>query len=230
MLAEAQARRYWLEGLERTVAPAVSPITPAEVITHANLDPATPTPYLQTLIDAAVDVMERDLGRALISQTFKLNLDDLPQARATQRGRQTLSDAPDDNDPTAWSRGTGRTMVELPRPPLQSVTSWNTYDNAGAATLIPATSYLVDTRADPGRIVLLDGFALPSGIRAGQGLEIIFVAGYGAAAANVPPALRLALLQLVAHLYACRGDSIDSCDAWPASAWALASRFRVGRL
>ncbi len=229
MLAEAQARRYWLEGLERTVAPAETPVTPDQVIAHANLDTDANQPYLQTLIEAAVDVMERDLGRALITQTWKLSLDDLPAARSSQRGRQGLSDTVDESDPTAWARGTGRAVIELPKPPLQSVTSWTTYDNAGVGTVISSTLYLVDKRADPGRIVLLDGFALPSGIRSGQGLEIIFVAGYGAAAA-VPASLKLALLQLVTHLNTCKGDSIDSCTAWPAAAWAMASRHRVGRL
>jgi hypothetical protein len=72
--------------------------------------------------------------------------------------------------------------------------------------------------------------ASPTNLPAAEGLENINVAGVGASAANVPAGLRHALKELVAHLHECRGDAPDSCEQWPASAWAAARPYRIARL
>jgi uncharacterized phiE125 gp8 family phage protein len=83
------------------------------------------------------------------------------------------------------------------RPPLQSVTSVKYLDqNNVEHTWI---DYIVDARSDPGVIVFN---TLPSDtLRKSGAIAIRFVAGYGAAATNVPQRVIDAILGLIAYRY-----------------------------
>lgn len=100
--------------------------------------------------------------------------------------------------------------IDLPRPPLQSVTHVKYKDsNDGTLTTLATTEYLVDTMSEPGRICLKSGKVWPATYPEAQAVQIRFVAGYGAATA-VPDEVKDAILRKVADLYANKGDDQTS--------------------
>jgi len=89
--------------------------------------------------------------------------------------------------------------IELPRPPLATVTSVKYYDLAGTQQTFSSGKYTVDTHSEPGRVVLNYGESWPSIRSQSQAVEVIYTAGYGADDTSVPEALQCALRLLVGH-------------------------------
>ena len=86
-------------------------------------------------------------------------------------------------------------------PPLSSVTSIKYYDTDETVATFSSSNYIVDTHSEPGRIELQYSEVWPSTVlRPINGVEIIFVAGYGAASA-VPDVIKHAIKILIAHCY-----------------------------
>jgi uncharacterized phiE125 gp8 family phage protein len=138
---------------------------------------------LADFITAARIKCEEHQGRAYITQTWDLYLDDFPEADE----------------------------IELPRGPLQSITSVKYYGTDGTEYTMSASDYIVDIASDPGRIVLGYGKTWPTTVlRPANGVIIRFVCGYGAAAAAVPALIRLAIKMLVGHYYANREAVTDA--------------------
>lgn len=95
--------------------------------------------------------------------------------------------------------------IDLPRPPLVSITGVYVTDDDGNETLVPSTVYRVTTLSTPGRIFLKPGQSWPYYTEQ-AGFRIRYVAGV-ATAASVTPGLRAAIKLLVAYLYANPGDT-----------------------
>lgn len=184
--------------------PAIEPVTLAELKTHARIDTDADDALLSALITAARQWAESYTGRAFVTQTWRLTLD-LPElAHTVQAG-----------------------SIRLPRAPLQSVTSVQTYDDADQQSLWAAANYFVDTQSEPGRLVLRTGACWPLPTRAANGVVVTYVAGYGDAAADVPAPLHTALLQLAAFWYERRGDALDGDMAVPTAVQALLTAYRL---
>lgn len=153
--------------------PQEEPISLDEAKDHIRVIGEDEDLLIQSLITAAREWCEGFQQRAYVAQTRRLTLD-------------------------RWPRG--RT-IHLPRPPLQSVTSIVYTDREGAQYTIETESYIVDTDAEPGRIVLAYGASWPSvALRPAAGVEITYVAGYGDAS-DVPQKVKQAMLLLVGHWY-----------------------------
>jgi uncharacterized phiE125 gp8 family phage protein len=104
------------------------------------------------------------------------------------------------------------------------VTSVTTYDDADVSTVFAASSYYVDTAAEPGRVVLRTGSTWPTALRVGNAVEIVYVAGYGAAAA-VPAPIKFAVKSVAAWLYENRGE--QDFAKLPANVSMLLQPYRV---
>jgi uncharacterized phiE125 gp8 family phage protein len=89
-----------------------------------------------------------------------------------------------------------------------TLTSVTAYDRSGAATVLSSDAYIVDAAAVPGRVIFSDTAVLPVNLRAANAIAVAFEAGYGTDPADVPAAIRTAILILTAHLYEARGDSV----------------------
>jgi uncharacterized phiE125 gp8 family phage protein len=100
--------------------------------------------------------------------------------------------------------------IELPRPPLASVTTVKTYDSDGTpTTLTAATQYLVDADSTPGRIALPYAGTGPSGADYPiNPIRIVYVAGY----TTLPQRLKNILLYHVGLLYKYRDTAILEGD------------------
>lgn len=162
-------------GLVTVTAPEVEPITTDEAKKHLNVEHTDDDEYIAVLIEAARDQLEVATGRSWVTQTWKLTLDEFPD----------------------------KEFLELPRPPLQSVTHVKYYDPNGVQQTFSNTSYKVDTASGRGRIILLEGEVWPAIQAELDVIEIEFKAGYGSAEV-VPPGLKHLLKIYLGLLYAIR--------------------------
>lgn len=167
-------------GLVLTTAPASEPVSTAEAKTHLRIDTTDEDIYVASLVKAARQWVEQVTRRALITQTYTLTLDDF------------------------W-RG-GDQVLFVPRPTLQSVTSITYVDGDGITQTWATTEYEVDTSRDPGRIVLADGKSFPTTADETNAITIVYDAGYGDAATDVPSEIVHAIKLLVGEMYCDRGN------------------------
>jgi uncharacterized phiE125 gp8 family phage protein len=126
--------------------------------------------HVADLIATARETCEEYQNRAYLTQTWELWLD-------------------------AWPP-----VVEIPRPPLQSIVSIKWYDRDNAEHIIDAADYFADVNSEPGRVLMNPGKSWPANLRPASGISITFTAGH-AEAASVPRRVRQAILLLVAEWY-----------------------------
>ena len=204
-----------MRGLTLVTAPAAEPVSLAEAKAHLRIDSADDDSLITALISAARQAAESHTRRALITQTWRLTLDRFPAApQPWWGGVREGADMP-----------AAGSVIELPRPPLVSVTSVTTYDDADNATVASAASYFVDTDGVLGRVALRSGKTWPVTLRVAGGVEVLFVAGYGAASA-VPQAIRQGMLMQIGHLYENREAEAAQASP-PAGVAALWRPYRV---
>lgn len=165
--------------LQLVTPPAAEPVTLSDAKAFLRVGTGHEDDLIAQFIASARIRVEAETGRALILRTCRETLDrwDLP-GRIADQGRQ----------------------FRLPLPPLISVMSVTIHDADDAGTVWDAANYFVDAASDPGRIAVRSGdFPRPG--RAVAGIEILFEAGYGASADDVPEALREAVMRLTADAY-----------------------------
>lgn len=120
--------------------------------------------------------LEEETKRAFIAQTWELTLDRVGA------------------------------VIELPRPPLQSVTKIEFVSDDGTKTEQSSDTYIVDSGGEgKGRIILKTGCSWIYH-RGYSSVIITFVTGYGDSGSDMPEAIRRAILLYVAYLYENRGD------------------------
>lgn len=195
-----------MRSLTLLTPPAAEPVSLASAKVHLRIDHSADDALITDLITAARQMAEAFTGRAFITQTWKLVMDEAPSAG----------------------------FIALPRPPLASVTHVKTYDEADTATTMNASNYFVDTVSQPGRVILRSSGVWPTVSRSANGFEVQYVAGYGSQASDVPLALRQGILSHIAHLYENRGEGLspqgDVMQSFaPASALSLYLPYRVLR-
>lgn len=154
--------------------PAVEPVTLAEAKAHLRVTHAGDDALITALVSAAREQCEHILGRALIEQTWELTLDAFPDA------------------------------IRLDHPPIASVTSLSYVDPAGTTQVWPAPNYYLDKASEPGWITPAYGGSWPDVRDQANAVIVRYVAGYGAAAAAVPLAIRQWLLLAIGSLYETR--------------------------
>ena len=160
--------------LKRTLDPATEPVTLEEVKRQCNAVATDEDLAFDLWIAAAREMVEAAANRSLVTQTWRLQ----------------LSDWPDDE-------------IELPRPPLQSVTSITYYDADGVQQTLSTDVYQVDADREPAIVVLKPNQSWPTHDYRHNGIVVTYVAGYGAESA-VPARAKQAILLLVAHWYRVR--------------------------
>jgi hypothetical protein len=200
--------------------PAVEPVGLNEAKAYLGVLDSAEDNLISNLITAARQAVEQYCGRVFINQSWRLTLDTWPQEAIVNGGLR------DDGALLAANHrlGGGVVAIQLPKPPLQAVLAIRVYSAAGPAATIPASNYVVDGAATPGRVVMTSGASLPVIGQTARGLEIDFTAGYGATANDVPAVLRQAVLQAVKALYGRDGDQSL------AAALRVASFFKIKRV
>lgn len=163
-------------------APSVEPVSLTEAKAHLNVTGTGDDALIGGLITAARELAEGFTRRAFVEQTIELKMDSFPA----------------NNYP-----------IELPRPPLISISSITYLDADGTLrTMTATTEYLVNTHSQPGRVYLAYDQSWPTTRTLENAVTITFKAGYGSAAANVPQRVKQAILLLVGHWYANREEIV----------------------
>jgi uncharacterized phiE125 gp8 family phage protein len=113
--------------------------------------------------------------------------------------------------------------------PLRAVLSVTLYGSEGEASVLAPENYQVDALSRPARIHFETA---PPALRAMNGIEIDFSAGFGEAGTDVPDLLKRAILLLVAHWYEFRTGfgPADQPVSYPAGYDRLVAGYRAGRL
>lgn len=165
-------------GLVRITEPVLEPITLAEAKAHLRhtLDASDTTDdaLIERLIAWARSEVERETRRSLLSQKWRLTLEEWPATRG-------------------W--------FEIPRPPFVAITAFTYYDADGVVQTLASSVYQVDSNCTLPRVALAPGQSWPS-LQSGRLAPIVveYTAGW-TNAASVPAALRQAALVLLAHGY-----------------------------
>jgi hypothetical protein len=212
MLTSHTARYNQFRGHALSVAPTVEPVSLDDVKAQLSIDGAADDTILTMYITAARQHAENMTGLALITQTWELVLDAWP----TQG--EPWWDGVRQGAMSSLTSNNRASNVLLPRYPLQTVDTIT----ADAVAVTIADIFTVDTYQKPGRLVVKNGAAWPSYVQNANAIVITYTAGFGDAAADVPAALRVGLLQMIASLYSHRGDECSIEDAWKNSGAANA--------
>ena len=175
--------------------PAAEPVSLSEAKGYLSVTDTADDSLISSMITAARQQCENFTDRALVTQTWTLWLDGFPKRKRSGAADDGVYELPVDH-----FDGLLR-FINLPRPPLLSVSFLKTYDSADNPAAFPAASYFVDVSAAPGRLALNQAASWPSvGLRPVNGIEIEFDAGYGGASA-VPAALKQGMLLWIKLLY-----------------------------
>lgn len=167
------------------LTPAVQmPVTVEEIKEHLHLDAPDQDDWLAKSIKTAASFVERDAEIALYTSTWTLTLDGFPD----------------------W-------LIELRKPPIQSVSSIVYLDDSGASTTLDSSLYRVSTAGRPGRITPEFGQFWPSTYSVSDAVVITFVAG-STSRELIPPEAIQAIQMLVGHWYRNR-ETVVSTGAVP---------------
>jgi len=109
-----------------TDPPVAEPLTLAEVKAHLRIDHTDEDAGLQALISVAREHLERETGLCLMTQSFRLILDDWPE--------------------------TG--VIPIARGPVQTIDDIVYYDATGTAVHVSLEGHVLDGRARPARLWL----------------------------------------------------------------------------
>lgn len=164
--------------------PTIEPLDLDELEDHLRLSETSTgaeDTVLLTFLAVARRYCEKLQGRAYLDQTWNLVLDGFPR----------------------------RDCIEIPRPPLQSVTHVKYYGTGGTAYTMTAGNYYVDTDSEPGRVCLGYGEIWPTEtLRPDAAVEVQFVAGYGSTQSTVPSEIKQAIKMLVGTMYEHRESTV----------------------
>jgi uncharacterized phiE125 gp8 family phage protein len=153
--------------------PASEPVSLDDAKAYLKLDSTDDDALVTTLITAARLHIEGTTGQALLSQSWRVVVDDWPPAG----------------------------LIRLPVSPLTSLTAITAYDRDGNPSALSLAGVLWDATAAPTVLFLPASFGAGVPLRDRQGIEIDYVAGFGGDPADVPATLIQALLTLVAYWY-----------------------------
>jgi len=194
-----------MAGLKVTTQPTIEPISIEEAKEHLRLDDDIDDIPVLTFIKAARLWAEKYTGRAFITRTVQQYLDSTasildPLYEGIRTGIETR----------AYSN-----YIELAASPVISVTSINYYNDSDTQSTWATSNYYVDNVNDLGRIYLRDGGTFPTDLRAANGLEINYTAGYGTSRSDIPSDIKLAMLQYMTFAYEHRGEQEGGTPPMP---------------
>lgn len=181
-------------GLKIITAPASEPVSLSEAKSHLRVDHADEDALISALITAAREECEHLLERAVAQQTLALVLDSFPAGG-----------------------------IQLPRPPVVSVTSVEYVDQDGVTQTMSSADYLLDDAQQPSWLLLAYGEEWPQTRDQANAVTVTYVAGY----ADCPELIRAWMLLRIGTLYANREADSDKPAQPSPFVDRLLDRYRV---
>ncbi len=161
-------------GLKLITAPSVKPISLSEARDHLRVSTTDEDSYINLVIASAVDYYQREAWLQLIAATYEFYLDKFPN---------------------------GSTPIELPLPPMQSITSIIYVDTDGNTQTWDSSKYELDTSVFPGKIRPINSESYPGTNDQFKAVIIKFKAGYGDSSTEIPDTILSTLKLLISYLY-----------------------------
>lgn len=158
-------------GITLKTAPSVEPVTAAQMREYLRLSDTSQDTLLESLITAARCAVEGDTGRTLITTSHYVYFDAFEE------------------------------VMELARPPVQSITAIKYYDESNVQRTLASTEYVLDAATLFGRLYPAYENAWPGTASRKNAVEVDLKCGYGDNPTDVPEALRVAVKMLAADLY-----------------------------
>jgi uncharacterized phiE125 gp8 family phage protein len=155
--------------IDVTTAPASLPVTVEEFKTYARIDIDDDDDLCTALLTAATDITQAETQRSLITRTLTAHY-------------------------KYWS-----VLLELPYPPVASVTSVGYLDADDTLTTIDASNYYTILSGPPNLIQFKDTYSFPTLSDRVVPIRVVFVTG--TAAGSVPPQAKQAIKYLAKHFY-----------------------------
>lgn len=186
--------------LETVTAPADPAVSTADAKAHLRVTFDDDDALIGSYISAAERMIEETAHVQLMQATYRYHLPEWPGE-----------------------------CVELPRPPLQQVTSITYYDSDGNSQTLAASVYDVEAFRFVGRVRLKPGQSWPTlDSTKRHPIQINYIAG-AATAGAIEKLRRQALLLLVTHLYEMRQPYVPgvSISEVPKTVDSLVALFRV---
>jgi uncharacterized phiE125 gp8 family phage protein len=159
--------------LVRTSAPAAPAVPLNEVLEYLRVTSPDDEAVIAGMLSAATGWAEEWLERALVSQGWRLVLDEWPRC------------------------GT----IRIDRTPVIEVTSIGYTDPDGIAQQIDPADWLLDGASAPARLSPAPGTSWPAVRGQMAAIRVDFQAGYGDSWNDVPEPIRQAIMRLTAHFY-----------------------------
>jgi len=157
--------------LSRTVAPTTTPVTLAEAKDHLRVDINAQDALITRMINTATEDAEHECGRALMPQTWLLQLDAFPA------------------------------VIELTRVPVVAITSIVYDDTTGTPQTLSNTLYRLNNADESGIATVKPAFGKtwPATQQQDNAVRVTFTAGY-TDAASVPESIKQWILLMVGTL------------------------------
>ena len=166
-------------------APTTEPIVLATAKAHLRVTATDDDTLITGHIKAVRGAVEDYLGRRLITQTWDYFIDEWP-----------ASD-----------------YIDIPYPPLVSITNIKYTDSSGTETTWAATNYIVDIKGEPGRVYLEYLKSWPTAtLRPVNGIVVRCVAGYGDDSSSNPEPYDVPE-QIIAGMKLMLGDLYENREA-----------------
>lgn len=175
-----------------------APVDTAELKKHMRIvdNDSDQDDVLDALIETANDHLTTYLQRSLITREITLTCD----AFVSGSRRGPLSDFWYSDVPYGTPSGG---LMQLPIVRAEAITSFTYIDSGGAQQSLTPSDYYLDQ--ENGRLQPSDALVIwPQTAARINAVTIVYNAGYGAAIADIPSALRQGLYMLVAHWYEMR--------------------------
>jgi len=192
-------------GLALVAGPVNEILEVSEARDHCRIDTSEQDAVLAAYIRATREHFERICGRAFVTQTWDFTIDrEWPWSIDIDTHRHEQ-------------------LIELPRPPCQSVTSISYVDGSGNTQTLASNQYLVDVTNVIGRIYPAYGVTWPAVRCQAKAITVRFVSGYGAGPGAVPEDLRQAARLQLSHYF----DNRQITEDLDSTAAALIAKYKV---
>lgn len=149
-------------------APTSEPVTVAELKAHLRVTSSADDTYLGAIITAAREYVEQQTGRALGAQTRETSADAFPRCG----------------------------VLPLGYAPAVSISSVKYLDVAGSEQTLASTEYTIDTRREPGALLLAVDKSWPATAALPSSVRVQYVCGVA-----TPAILKQAVFFIAAHWY-----------------------------
>jgi len=179
--------------------PAQAIVSLADMKSYLRVDTTHDDTLINGFIASATQNIREYLRRSLITETLELSCDGFTEGDGDYRmlslgaGTHTGARAHFSGSPN---------RIDLPYPPVQSITSVKSFDRANIESTFSDANYQVDERG--GRLYLNQGVTWPQNLRSTEAVKITYVTGYGSSSADIPATIIQAVQMNVAQMYDCR--------------------------